>query len=200
MTKFYIEYPPGATPLSPEEKDGLIPDYISTQGELNELEQMNIQDSILWLRKRQVQDVLTVRFALDLHKQMFNQVWKWAGQPRRSGKNIGIDWPQISSQLTLLMDDAKFWIKNKTFEIDEMAVRLHHRLVQIHVFPNGNGRHARLMTDLFLEAEGYEPFSWGARTSLAPMETFGERREKYINALRRADKNQYDLLIAFVRS
>lgn len=200
MTKFVIEYPPGATPLTPDERDGLIPDFISTHGELNELEQRNIQDCILWLRRRQSFDLLTLSFAFELHKRMFNQIWKWAGHPRRSGKNIGIDWPQISSQLVLLMEDAKFWIGNKTFKIDETGVRFHHRLVQIHVFPNGNGRHARLMTDLFLEIEGEEPFSWGARTSLAPMETEGERRKKYILALRAADKNQYDLLLSFVRS
>ena len=200
MTKFEILYPPGATPLSPDEREGLIPDYITTHGELNELEQKNIQDDILWARKRQFTNILTASFTFELHKQMFGQVWKWAGKTRRSGKNIGVDWTQISSQLGLLLEDAQYWNSNKTFGTDEIATRFHHRLVQIHPFPNGNGRHARLMTDLLLESTGHEPFSWGAKTDLAPLETVGDRRQKYIRALQSADKNHYDSLISFVRS
>lgn len=200
MTQFEIHYPPGATPLSPDEREGLIPDYISTHDELNELEQKNIQDAILWVRKRRAPEILTASFTFELHKQMFGQVWKWVGVTRRSGKNIGVEWTQISSHLRLLLEDAQFWNNHKTFNADEIATRFHQRLVQIHAFPNGNGRHARLMTDLLLESTDHEPFSWGAKTDLAPLETVGDRRKKYIHALRLADKNQFDSLLAFVRS
>jgi Fic-DOC domain mobile mystery protein B len=200
MTGFEIHYPPGATPLTPDEREGLIPEYISTHGELNELEHKNIQDAILWAHKRRFTDILTASFTFELHKQMFGQVWRWAGKTRRSGKNIGVDWTQISSQLRLLFDDTQYWNNHKTFGVDEIATRFHHRLVQIHAFPNGNGRHARLMTDLLLESTGHEPFSWGSKTDLAPLETIGDRRQKYIRALQSADKNQYDPLISFVRS
>lgn len=200
MTGFEIHYPPGATPLTSDGREGLILVYISTHGELNELEHKNIQDAILWAHKRRFADILTATFTFELHKRMFGQVWKWAGKTRRSGKNIGVDWPQISSQLALLLNDTQYWHNQETFGADEIAARFHHRLVQIHAFPSGNGRHARLMTDLLLESTGCEAFSWGAKTDLAPLETVGDRRQKYISALRAADKNQYDSLLSFVRS
>ena len=200
MTKLEISYPSGATPLDPDEREGLIPDYITTQGELNELEQKNIQQANLWVKKRRPVEPLDPGFAYELHKQMFNQVWKWAGRTRTSGKNIGIDWHQISTQVAQLLADTKYWLEHKTFPVDEVAARFHHRLVQIHAFPNGNGRHARLLTDLVLETNGQEPFSWGMKMGQTPMETEGKRRQEYIAALRAADKNDYKPLMVFVRS
>ena len=131
---------------------------------------------------------------------MFNQVWKWAGRARTSGKNIGIDWKLIATQVAQLLGDTQYQLDHKTFEIDEIAARFHHRLVQIHAFPNGNGRHARLMTDLFLETRDQAPFTWGMRTAQTPIEAEGARRQEYIRALRAADKNDFALLLAFVRT
>jgi Fic-DOC domain mobile mystery protein B len=198
--KFEIHYPPGATPLEPEELEGLIPRYITTHGELNELEHQNIQQAFLWVRKKQAVAVTDINFLYELHRQMFHQVWKWAGCARKTGKNIGIDWQQISTQTAQLLGDTKYWLANNTFPLDEIAVRFHHRLVQIHIFPNGNGRHARLMTDLLLELGGQPPFSWGEKAGPTPIEVEGTRRHDYIAALRAADKNDYACLIAFVRS
>ncbi len=198
--KLELHYPHGATPLEPEELDGLIPDYITTRGELNELEHKNIQGAVRWLRGRKSFDVIDSGFVHALHRKMFSQVWKWAGKARTSGKNIGVDWTQITSQTAQLLGDTKFWVDNQTFPIDEIGARFHHRLVQIHIFPNGNGRHARLMTDLLLESLGCTSFTWGSNASSDPLEAEGKRREEYIFALRTADKNDYQSLKKFVRS
>ncbi len=198
--KLTITSPSGATPLDPDELAGLIPDYITTQGELNELEQKNIQEAVIWARSRRSTPVLDNAFVFGLHKRMFNQVWKWAGRARTSGKNIGIDWKLIATQVAQLLGDTQYQLDHKTFEIDEIAARFHHRLVQIHAFPNGNGRHARLMTDLFLETRDQAPFTWGMRTAQTPIEAEGARRQEYIRALRAADKNDFALLLAFVRT
>jgi Fic-DOC domain mobile mystery protein B len=195
-----IHAPSGATPLEPEELEGLIPTYITTHSELNELEQQNIQDAVLWALGRKTINVTDAAFLHELHKQMFGGVWKWAGRARKSGKNIGVDWHQIATQLGLLLGDVRYWLEHKTYPVDEIGTRFHHRLVQIHVFPNGNGRHARLATDLLLETQGRDPFSWGANTTRTPIETEGARREQYIAALKAADQGDYELLLAFVRT
>ena len=197
---FKIEYLPGATLLTAEEREELIPDYISTHGELNELEQQNIQNAVLWLHRKRKKNILDQGFVYELHKQMFNEVWSWAGNGRTSGKNIGIDWHHISTQLAQLIADTRFWIEHQSFSFDEIATRFHHRLVQIHVFPNGNGRHARLMTDLLLEAHDHPAFSWGMNASPTPIENESDRRKNYISALKAADQRSYAQLLAFVRS
>lgn len=202
MKTFEIKYSSGATSLNDKERAGLIPDYITTHGELNELEQKNIQNAIIWLQNKRNSKVLDQGFVYELHKKMFNDVWKWAGKIRTSGKNIGIDWHQISTQLKLLLDDTSFWIENCTYPLNEIAVRFHHRLVQIHIFPNGNGRHARLVTELLLESNGQKPFTWGLRNNSSPLETENknERRKEYVTALKAADHGSFKLLLKFVRS
>ena len=200
MTKFEIRYPQGATPLDPNEMDGLIPTYISTQGELNSLERDNIVEALSWAGERKHPDLLSASFVFALHKKMFGRVWTWAGKMRQSGKNIGVPAEQIHTQLCALFGDARYWIENRTFPWDEISTRFHHRLVQIHAFPNGNGRHARLMTDLLMEANGQERFSWGMSKCGSPIETEGPTREEYIQALREADKSSFDRLIRFARS
>jgi Fic-DOC domain mobile mystery protein B len=200
MKKLELMYPAGATPLEPEELEGLIPDYITTRGELNELEHKNIQEAIRWIKGKKSLDVIDPGFVHELHRQMFNQVWKWAGSVRTTGKNIGVDWTQISNQIGQLLGDTRYWIEKRTFAVDEIGARFHHRLVQIHIFPNGNGRHARLMTDLLLEDLEHKSFTWGAAKSGGPLETEGKRRDEYIAALKLADENDYEPLKAFVRS
>lgn len=194
-----LKYPPGATPLNPDETAGLIPDYITTQGELNELEAKNIQEAIRWLQKKKPKDTLNVSFLMDLHKRMFKDVWKWAGAPRKSEKNIGVAPGQIMTKLGSLLKDVQFWIDNETYSIDEIAVRFHHRLVFIHVYPNGNGRHARLITDWFLTKNGHKSFSWGRKISSEPIEVEGKIRSEYISALRAADGGNIKPILKFVR-
>ncbi len=200
MSAINTHIPYGATALSRDELDGLIPNYITTHAELNELEQQNIQDGIQWVRSRRNINVLEMGFVLELHRQMFGQVWKWAGILRRSDKNIGVPWQQVITQTAQLLETVRYWVENKTFPIDEIAARLHHRLVEIHLFANGNGRHARLLADLLLETQGEKSFSWGEKTSKTPMEAQGVRREDYIAALKSADRGNYIPLLAFVRA
>jgi Fic-DOC domain mobile mystery protein B len=200
VSKFPFEYAPGATPLDPDEMSGLIPKYISTQSELNLLEQENILKAQSWLQKKKSKEILDEAFIRDLHKQMFKNVWKWAGKFRSSGKNIGTAWEKIPQEIKVLCDDTKYWVENKTYGWDELAVRFHHRLVFIHAFANGNGRHARLMTDLLLEKNGQEPFSWGSKQMDVDLTKASDVRNQYIAALREADERRYEKLLAFARS
>jgi Fic-DOC domain mobile mystery protein B len=190
-----MEYPEGATPLDPNELGGLKHKHITTRGELDELEQANIQSGLLWLA-RQRGDVLTDSFATTLHKQLFGDVWDWAGTFRRTGKNIGVDPVQIGVQLRQLMDDAKYWAEKKIYPPSEAAARLHHRLVYIHPFPNGNGRHARIMADAVLKGiYKAKPIDWAGGHDLQKM---NNRRNAYIAALKAADRGDIGPLMAFI--
>lgn len=185
----------GNTPLDPEEREGLIPSYISLRSELNAAEQENINDAAVWASRR-TRDVLDESFLQALHKRMLGRVWQWVGNYRRSGKNVGVDAYRIPTEVRQLLDDCRYWIAQQTYDPDEIAVRFHHRLVSIHCYPNGNGRHARLATDLLLRSLGREAFTWG-RLSLAYR---NEARERYLAALRAADAHDIGPLLAFVRS
>lgn len=191
-----IEYPEGATPLDPDELEGLRFKHISTRGERDQLEQANITKGLQWLDKQKSPDVLNERFVCDLHTRLFGDIWKWAGNFRRTEKNIGIDPVHISIQLRQLLDDASFWIKNDTYQPKELAARFHHRLVYIHPFPNGNGRHARIMADVVLtKLMGAPEIDWAGGYRLEDM---NERRTQYIAALREADRHDFAALLEFV--
>jgi Fic-DOC domain mobile mystery protein B len=184
----------GATPLTPEEMRDLIPAHIAYRRELNEAEQENIVLAQAWALSRR-RDPLSEKFVKDLHRRMLGDVWQWAGKFRTSARNIGIDYWQIPVALRQLLDDAKAWIEYSAYPPDEIAVRFHHRLVQIHPFPNGNGRHSRLMADLLAMQLGRERFSWG-RGSLR---TAGAARARYVEALRAADDHDIAPLLVFAR-
>ena len=185
----------GQTPLTPEELEGLIPSHITLRGELNEAEQINIVEAQSWGYKRN-RSVLSLKFLNDLHKRMFGTVWKWAGQYRKTGKNIGVDAYMIQIALKELVDDVTYWIEHSTYVPDEIAARFHHRLVFIHPYPNGNGRHARMAADLLLRSMGQAAFTWGSKNLTDP----GTTRSEYIAALRAADGHDYAALFKFVRS
>ena len=191
-----LKYPPGATPLDPNELNGLKHKHITTQAELNELEQANIQSGLLWLAGQKA-DLLTDSFAVDLHKQLLGEVWEWAGSFRKTGKSVDfVDAIQIPVELRKLMDDARYWVDHKTYTPIEAAVRLHHRLTQIHPFPNGNGRHARVMADAMLERVYDAPaIDWAGGYDLQEM---NERRGAYIAALKAADNGNIGPLMRFV--
>ncbi|MDZ4832731.1 MAG: mobile mystery protein B [Candidatus Melainabacteria bacterium] len=190
------QLPEGATPLDPDEAAGLKPG-LTTRGELNAFEQTNIAQAVLWARKSRIlrRDLLTIDSLKLLHKRMFDDTWKWAGTFRATGKNIGVEPYQIQTQLSQLCGDAKYWFENDTFPIDICAIRIHHRLVSIHPFPNGNGRHARLTADLLLLFNKEVSLTWGGQS----LDVDGETRRAYITALRAADQNNYDLLISFAK-
>jgi Fic-DOC domain mobile mystery protein B len=184
----------GETPLSPEEREGLIPTHISVHRELNELEHQNIADADTWAfgRKRNVADEV---FLKGLHRRMFDRVWRWAGKYRETEKNLGVLPYQVPIEMRQLLDDAHFWIANGSYQPDELAVRFHHRLVFIHPFPNGNGRWSRLAADIMIVGMGSERFSWGS----ASLHEIGDVRRIYIDALKAADNHDIDALIRFAR-
>jgi Fic-DOC domain mobile mystery protein B len=190
------DYPPGATPLNPDELEGVIPAHITTQGQLNEWEQKNILEGERWAFSRKRANLLSTEFTCALHKRMFGETWSWAGQIRQSEKNIGIDPTQIRPALHDLFENVKAQIANKSCPIDEIAARFSHRFVWIHPFANGNGRTSRTMTDLLLVSSGASRFDWGDVDLAIP----GEARNRYLNALRAADQHDHALLLAFVRS
>ncbi|XWN36464.1 MAG: mobile mystery protein B [Balneola sp.] len=192
-----FDYPEGATPIDEDERKALLIPHISTREELNEWEQRNITDAYSWLERTRQKDYLSEEFIRKLHKEMFGKVWAWAGNYRQTDKNIGVDWSQIPVRFRQLLDDTSFWIDHETYTPDEIATRFHHRLVFIHLFSNGNGRHARVSTDVLLEKVlGQEPFSWGSGSLMEESDI----RRTYIEALRSADKNDYQPLIEFMRS
>jgi Fic-DOC domain mobile mystery protein B len=184
-----------ATPLSPDERNGLIPTYISLRRELNEAEQAGILIADQWAFERK-RDVLSEGFLRDLHRRMFGEVWKWAGAFRTTERNLGVEPWKIVSDLRLVLDDVRFWIEHQTYAPDEIAVRFHHRLVWIHPFPNGNGRLSRLAADLLAVQLGRERFTWGS----ANLTAAGSARQRYIDALHAADAHNLAPLLAFVRS
>ncbi|NCN39874.1 mobile mystery protein B [bacterium] len=200
MPKFKVIYPSGATPIEPDGLRDLIPDYISTMSELNQAEQSNIADGFVWAEKQIRNDLLNASFTFKLHKKMFDQVWRWAGTIRRTNTNIGVAKENIMSDLAQLLENTRYWMDHNTYEIDEIAARFHRRLVEIHVFPNGNGRHARLMTNLILQKTGVPKFTWGTSKSHTPLEVEGRTRSEYISALKKADRKDFEALIIFARS
>lgn len=195
MNDPFVPQDDAATPLSSEERDGLIPTYIALRGELNAAEQDNILDAAAWAFRRR-RDVLHESFLDTLHARMFGHVWRWAGTHRRSDKNIGIEWYRIPVELRQLLEDARFWVENESFEPDEIAARFHHKLVWIHCYPNGNGRHGRLAADLLLVSMDRPRFTWGSTNLVDANAT----RQRYVAALRAADGNDFTPLLEFVRS
>ncbi|MBE9553165.1 MAG: mobile mystery protein B, partial [Proteobacteria bacterium] len=187
-----FDEPDDATPLTPEERDGLLQSWITYRAELNLAEQRNIEAGAT-SAYRWRGDVLTDDFLRRLHARLFGEVWAWAGDYRLTERNIGIDPARIPGEVRMVMEDARYWIDNATWPLDEAAVRLHHRLVAIHPFPNGNGRTTRLMADLLAVRLGREPFSWG-RASLTEI---GDTRQRYIAALRTADNHDIGPLLHF---
>jgi len=188
--------PEDATPLTPEELRDLIPAHIADRRDLNAAEQENIARGQEWAMNGRRRDLLSEKFIRNLHRHMLGDVWRWAGEFRRTEKNIGIDWFRIAIELRQLLDEVKTWIEFGSYPHDEIAVRFHHRLVLIHPFPNGNGRHARLMADMLVMQLGRERFSWGHASLREP----GAARAHYIEALRAADNHDIAPLLAFARA
>lgn len=183
------------TPLTAEEREQLIPSYITLRHELNEAEQVNIGEALWWAYARR-RDVLDQDFLGELHKRMFGDVWRWAGQYRTTARNIGLDAYRISTDVRQTIDDTRYWVDHNTYGPDEIAVRFSHRLVAIHPFPNGNGRFSRLVGDLLARQLGQPPFTWG-RANLVDA---GETRARYADALRAADNHDIAPLLLFARS
>lgn len=193
------EYIKGQTPLEEEEKEGLLIPSISTRAELDEFEQQNIENAIAFYTGKniKIEKFFSEKFVREVHRKMFGDVWRWAGQFRKTDKNIGVDKWQITTSLKGLLDDAQFWLDKQVYKPDEIAVRFKHSMVSIHCFPNGNGRHSRLMADILIDRVCKQglPFSWGGST----IKENGLAREEYLKALRRADGGDIQPLLHFAR-
>lgn len=193
------EGPPGSTPLTPDDLAGLLPTWLATQRDLNQAEQANIERAVRWAftGRRPVKgvgDLLTVTFSAELHKRMFGDVWRWAGQHRKVQTNIGVDAHLISPSMKQTFDDARFWTEHRTYPVEEIAVRLHHRLVAIHPYPNGNGRQTRMLADVYLDVLGEHRLSWGGGGDLIQQTN---QRDEYLAALRSADAHDIAPLLQF---
>ncbi len=194
-----LQYQEGQTPLEDDEKDGLRIETITTRQELDEFEQQNIEQAVEWTMKlpSKYNAILTEDFVKRLHKKMYSDVWTWAGKFRKTNKNLGIDKWQIPTQLKSLLDDTRYWIENDIYPPDEIAIRFKHGIVTIHCFPNGNGRHSRLMADIIAEKIFRQPvFTWGATNP----EKGGNARADYLTAIRKADAGDIVTLMKFARS
>jgi Fic-DOC domain mobile mystery protein B len=192
-----ITYPLGATPLDPNESAGLL-HSIHTQSELNELEQENIIKGLKKIRRRSSfkKELMTPSGLLRLHYELFGEVWSWAGRCRTSIKNLGVDPYLIQVELLKLCEDVDYWVSNSTFAWVETAARFHHRLVEIHPFANGNGRHSRIAADLLLEYNKQSALTWGSESLIA----VDVLRSDYIRTLKLADRGDYSELIRFAQS
>ena len=199
------------TPLTPDEEQDLIPS-ISFRSQLNELERLNILSARLWAMRAAARhaaakrpldaadiDIATDYFTRELHRRMFCNVWRWAGKYRATPRNLGWEAHRIAEGMRNLMDDFKTWVESKTYPAHEAVVRLHHRMVAIHPWANGNGRHSRLMADVSLAAFFPEekPLGWGSNADLIHP---GKIRETYITAVRQADAGDIKPLLDFAKS
>ena len=194
-----LEYTNGQTPLDDEEKEGLLIPTIATREELDEFEQQNIEEAIQWVlgRSLKAEIILSEKFVRNLHKRMYGDVWEWAGKYRKTEKNFGLDKWQIPVALRSLCDDTLFWIQNNTYLPDEIAIRFKHRIVSIHCFANGNGRHSRLMADVIIQKVYKLPFfTWGARDLVNQ----SEARSNYLETVKAADRGNYEPLLIFART
>ncbi len=191
-----FDYAEGATPLNADEVNNLIPRHLTTQHELNEWEQFNIVQAEQWLFRRKQQDIYSLEFAQKLHHKMFDQTWKWAGEFRKTQTNIGVHSVYIGQELKKLFGDVCYWNNHNVYSIREISVILHHRLVFIHPFPNGNGRFSRLFADFVAISNNQPRFSWGKGS----LTQDGIVRKLYIEALKEADNFNYQKLIEFADS
>lgn len=194
-----LDYVDGQTPLGDDEKEGLLIPSIATSGELDEFEQQNIEQAVHWSlgRSFKPEAVFTEEFIRALHVRMYGNVWAWAGEFRKTNKNIGVDKWQISTALRYLLDDVKFWYTNNTYKPDEITIRFKHQLVSIHCFPNDNGRHSRLLADIVIEKIFKQPhYTWGAANFVKQ----ADQRTAYLNAMKAADKGDIKPLIDFARA
>lgn len=190
--------PDGATPG--DDTSGLILTRLTTRAERNAAEAHAISlayDKYIFEARRKKRGArwLTNEFICAVHHNMFGSIWKWAGKYRTDNLNIGMDWHLIPEQVRLLCDDFLYWNSpTSTMPVLEVAARLQNRLTKIHPFRNGNGRHARLITDIFFYSHEHPLPKW-PQTHL--MAEGHQIRARYIAAMRDADQGNFSSLIQF---
>lgn len=189
----------GATPVDPDEAHALVPGHLQTHAQLNQWEALNIAGASRWATRQRAEDWLSTSALKELHRRMFGKTWRWAGTYRASDKNISpYRWTQVPELMENLVANtrARYESSDGSSEsLEDIGLRFHHELVHIHPWPNGNGRHARLATDLVLQSWDHPRFTWGAGASLRD----ADLRARYVTALQSADAGDYSLLRQFVR-
>jgi Fic-DOC domain mobile mystery protein B len=193
-----VENPALEKPLTPEERARLLPS-LSTRAQLNEIERININAARVWAMRSsglRRDDLLTEGFSRELHRRMFNGIWRGAGRYRTAERNPGWEPHRIAEGVAMFFDDAEGWLRFSTYPVHEAAVRLHLRLAAIHPWSDGNGRHARLVADIVVAAHGEKPLTWGSRP--APGRP-SPPRERYIEAVKAADAGDMGPLLEFAR-
>lgn len=194
----------GATPIEAEELEGLIPDFVATRADLNQVEYENIAKALPWamrqIRLGGATRLFNEAFVFELHRRMFGDVWTWAGTQRRRETNLGVAPQQIPTALQQALDDARYWHDHEVHPVDQRAARIHHRLVLVHPFPNGNGRCTRLIADLYLQSVGSQPFSWASGRLDGRAAAQRDVRRDYIAALDAAPTDDCIALVTFARS
>lgn len=182
----------GTTPLDPDEADGLIPGWVATRGDLDVVEQANVAAAMQWASRRRwsIETLLSDATVRDVHRRMLGDVWNWAGSYRTSEKNIGVPWADVRRAIHDLMADAMAWVDSER-PSESLLADFHHQIVSIHPFPNGNGRHGRLMTDLLATVIGVPPSTWGRAPSIDIMVA----RRHYLDALSAADRGSLEPLL-----
>jgi Fic-DOC domain mobile mystery protein B len=195
VTSDFADIGDGHTELGHDERGGLVPLDIATRSDLHAAEERSIATALLRRRSPTPPVLLDDAYLRRLHRDLFGAVWTWAGTYRRRVTNIGIEPAQISTAVRALTDDALGWIEYSTYDHDELAARFHHRLVAIHPFPNGNGRHGRIAADLLAVGLGRDRFTWGARLDVDT----STLRRRYVDALRAADDGDIEPLLVFTR-
>lgn len=186
--------------MDPDARQFLLPEHadVATNNELNELEALNIADAFAWADDQtwQTADFFTQHVLREIHAKMFDQVWVWAGTYRSREVNIGNCPPEeISTRLEQVLGNLSYQSENGRSAHD-VCTALHHCIAQIHPFPNGNGRHARLVARLLAQTMGLERSSltWGS-TEYADEDT---RKAAYISSLRAADDGDFGPLKSFI--
>src|SRR5580692_12263468 len=158
--------PPGPDrPITADERAGLLPS-LSTRAQLTEIERLGVNAARVWAMRAAVlrrDDLVGEAFSRELHRRMFGGIWRGAGRYRAAARNPGWEPGRIAEGVRLFLDDADGWLRYATYPVHEAAVRLHLRLIAIHPWSNGNGRHARLMADIIVASRGEAPLTWGSR-------------------------------------
>lgn len=183
--------------LDVSERRALIPLHLSTRFELAAWEQANMAKALAWLEQRRRRgSVLSSRFMRTIHKKMFDETWDHAGRYRKAKSERGAPGWTVSTRVEDVIARTRGWIQMGAYPPDEIAIRFHHRMTEVHPFERGNGRVTRMMTDALLVELGQVPFTWGAKLGLSA----AELRDRYVAALRIADNDQIHPLLDFARS
>jgi len=192
-----FEFPEGATPIS--DCSGLIPTWVHNLNDLNRVEAENIMNAQRKYFRAPVNDPknwFQVDELKNIHRAMFGEVWEWAGMYRQSVTSVGIKPILIPAKLAELCHEVLYWFQYPVeLTFVEMAARIHHRVVFIHPFENGNGRFSRLVADRFLLALRCAYPIWPDHLN----KDSGTRKD-YISTLKNADKGNYEPLVDYMKS